>query len=244
MPVLQMWFYNAGPDASDQQTSADINAMLDAGADVLGLCEVGGDGPLPDRGSHAKYRDRSNRSRANVAAYVHRDLIDPERDVEWWQLTETWGRTKTDGIHEARAWLKLPTRFQLIVGHQPPKFTDNVLPSQREGIELLVERMLPWNRPSWDTLDADARRLAKDRPRVVMADWNRQPNETGPGPATLADALDGSVIGSHIDGAVLRGDCAVWEFGYRGRVSGVDLHTDHPWGAFHFDLSMDQRWIG
>lgn len=253
MPTLEMWSYNCAPGRRVGAVAAEIRAILSTGPAVLALQETIGYGPLPNVPDYTRFRDRTGgpfggQSRANVAAYVLDELIDLKRAPRWRDLAETWPMPKHGGKpHPPRSWLEVPTRFQCIVGHQPPQIhvpgaAAIVTRTQNEGIEYLVGRLHPEARVSWDRMDTDQRQQALDRPRVVLADWNRGPREDGPGPKSLAERIGGRVVGEHIDAAVVRGDCQVTDPGYVQTVKGVHLGTDHPDGAFRFGLVVDKKW--
>lgn len=200
-------YYNLRVGRSEAQVAREVRALtrkrkVPGGRHmvqprVVAGCEGAGytKRALPDIPGYRLIRDRSNKSRANIWAYVwDRDTLS---GIHWEQMHETWGRTDHPGEHEARAWLKFVRDGQLyLIGHQPPKYTDNTLPAQREGIEYLVGEMAPWIKQ-----DYSEQQRAKLKARVVkmMADMNRGPRETGPGPKELATRVDGVIVGQTID---------------------------------------------
>lgn len=223
-------FYNLRVGRDLDQVRREIRALLVAEPLVLGLCEgVGYD--LVEVPGYDLVRDRSTASRANIAAYVRRGKLRNER---WHDMHETWHRTEHPGVHEARSWLELRVgKTQVIVGHQPPKFTSNTEKAQAEGIAFLTGRMAPWTRANWTKKGNKERALG--RPRVVLMDANRRPNEGGPGPTQLARQIDGQVVGTSIDLAVVRGG-KVSRVRYVKQPAGVLLRSDHPDAlTFRFD---------
>ncbi len=214
-------FYNcapAGDPGRREQLPKELRALVRSGPRVLGLCETIGY-TLPALDGYDLIRDTSRPGRANIAAYVEkqgRDLT----DVRWHDLDQTWSRTEHPGTHPARSWLEFfLDGDQFIIGHQPPKGTDNVLASQREGVELVVDLMAPW------ITHGNGR--GKNRRRMALADWNRRRYEFGPGPGEIARRIGGEVNGSHIDAAVTR-NWHVLEAIYVETIRGTTLRSDHP----------------
>jgi hypothetical protein len=231
-------FYNVRVGRDQGQVAKELRALLDSGPHILGLCEATGY-DLPDVDGYAKVRDRSTKSRANVAAYVKKG----QKGDHWWHdCRETWGRTQKPGEHEARSWIEVTVgTCQFLIGHQPPKGTDNVHDSQDEGIDLCADQMQPWKRDGWE----GDKENAKAKPRIALCDWNRQEHEDGPGPKALRERIDGKSAMDHIDGAVFRGgDVSLAWFDYKNKVAGVTLKTDHPWGAFVAEFTVKDRWLG
>lgn len=213
-------FYNcapAGDPGRKLQLPRELSALAKSGPRVIGLCEaIGYD--LPSLGGYRLIRDTSRPGRANVAAYVEK--THGLTDVQWHDLHETWSRTEHPGTHPARSWLELFLNDdQFIIGHQPPKGTDNTLRAQREGVNLVVGLMAPWI--------AHGNGRGKDRRRMALADWNRNKYDVGPGPAEIARRIGGEVNGSHIDAAVSR-NFDVHEAIYVETVQGTTLRSDHP----------------
>ena len=236
MPRLPLIFYNIGPagdrDAPDLAARREVKALLHDKPAVLGLSEAIG-WNLPQVPGYRLTRNLGRPGRANIAAYVRTDLKVPQWRIRWHDMRQTWGRTEHDGEHPPRSWLEMYIEgVQVIVGHQPPKFTDNVELSQQEGINLLRTRMSPWTRPTWAGVVGKKHELA--RPRVVLADFNRGPHEDGPGPKALAERIGGEVVGDRIDAAVVRNGKPVGVC-YVGQPAGVRLGSDHP-EAFSFTL--------
>lgn len=222
-------FYNLDNNRDPAQVAKEIRGILDTGPALLGLCEaVGYD--LPNRDGYHKVRDRSTKSRANVAAYVRTSMFGG--GVKWHDLTETWSRTNAgaSGKHEARSFptFKLGT-MQAIVHHQPPQQCDNAQAAQQEGIDALAKVMKPGQ---------DANDHQRHRPRVVVADFNRRKGESGPGPTPLANQISGRVVGGKIDAAVCRGDYAAGSVSYPSKMGGVAFKSDHG-HALRFTLTAD-----
>lgn len=231
--MSRLTFYNLRVGRDGDQVARELRALLAAKPLVLGLCEgVGYD--LRAVAGYELVRDRSNKSRANVAAYVAAGHL---HNVRWFDMRETWKRTEHEGIHEPRSWIDLTVGdAQVLVGHQPPKFTNNVDKSQGEGIDFLTRRMAPWTRETWSRRSAKGQKVALLRPRVVLMDANRRHNETGPGPAELARRIDGWVVGRAIDLAVVRRALAT-DIEYVTHPNGVVLKSDHP-HALTFKLDI------
>lgn len=233
-----VWFYNLRVGRSPAQVRRELQAMIDTGPAIIGLCEGVGYS-LPRFKGYRLIRDRSTRSRANVAAYVRREAVS---NVRWHDMHQTWGRTEHPGVHEARSWLEF--RYfgvQVLVGHQPPKFTNNTIRSQQEGIDFLVGRMAPWTRKDWADRTQTEREHAKERPRLVIMDANRHPKEEGPGPHMLAQKIDGQVVGTNIDLGVARG-LSISGTDYVRAVGGVDLKSDHE-EALRFKIGAAKKWL-
>lgn len=226
--VFPLVFYNLRVGRAGGQVEKEIRAILDTRPAVLGMCEATGY-TLPGVEDYVKVRDTSNKSRANIAAYVKASL--GPSNVQWHDLKQTWTRTAegAHGQHEPRSLVEFRAGpLQVLVHHQPPKGTDNTKPAQVEGIDKLTARMAPWTRTDWDDRSDDDKAEAKAQPRVVLWDANRRPDEEGPGPSTLAGRIDGAPIGAKIDGAVIRGkNVAASAVEYPTRVSGVELYSDH-----------------
>jgi hypothetical protein len=226
-------FYNVQVNRDPNRVDKEIRALLARRPAVLGLCEtIGYDLPCPD--DYRVIRDRSNKSRANIAAYVKQNL--DLSDKKWHDLKETWSRTETTGTHEPRSILEFRAgRLMVWVAHQPPKGTDNTQAAQMEGIDKLTARMAPWTREDWDDRTEADKAAAKDQARVVLWDSNRGPNEDGPGPEMLCNRIDGESIGAQIDNAVGRGGSVKCgkDARYLHSVDGVEMKSDH-YDAFLF----------
>lgn len=218
--VGRVWFYNlgtpterdAGYQSAVRQVSRELAAIASTGAALIAVAEAIGY-RLPRLDGHVLVRDTSTPGRANVALYVRRDLL--LRRIKWHDQRETWGRTQHPGQHPARSILSCRVNHALvIVDHQPPKGTDNVLASQQESLNTVARiARRPWNRL-----------LAC----LVLTDANRTPSEPSsvPGPRQLAKRIAGQVHGDRIDCLVTRG-LDVDHLAYVHRVAGVLLKSDH-----------------
>jgi hypothetical protein len=216
-------FYNLGPGRSSIRISQELRGMASMRPRVIGLVEAIGY-PLPDLPDYRRVRDTTRPSRANVAAYVRRDLT--VKSVKWHDLSQTWPRTEMPGTHPPRSILELRVNgSQVIVYHAPPqtKHPDS-FKGQQEGIAALTRLMAP-GVGAW----------SKKRPRVALMDANRRPGEPGPGPDKLAAAIDGTTRGTRIDCAVTRKQ-PVDRVLYRRHVPGAELGSDHKWGALQIVL--------
>lgn len=234
-------FYNLRVGRPQVQVAREVVALLRYRPAVLGLCEaVGYD--LPRLDGYRLTRDTSTPARANIAAYVAVDLA---RREQWHDCRETWSRTEHPGTHPPRSWLEVRVGgCQFLIGHQPPKGTDNTLRAQQEGIALCEGRMAPWLRDGWEERTEREKAAAKECPRVALADWNRGPQERGPGPKALADSIGGWPAGRFIDAAVARGrDLSLREASYQDTCASVPLRSDHPWGALVLKVDVAGEWL-
>lgn len=251
--TLPGWFYNLGPGRDEQQVEREIRAMLayrerpkDPLPAELRLVEVVGYHPLPEVRGYRLFADRSTEARRNVATYIREDLA-RGRD-QWVDLRGQWPKTDHPGTHAPRAFQR--TRVGRCVGvtaHQPPPFTRRELPKlQREGQGVLTELLDPRRRESWPTATRTERAVVLARPRWVAYDANAKRGDPDPSPSTLADAIDGRLVGSRIDCVVLAGDVECREFDYPDRIRHdgelVHLLTDHH-HAFRYVLEVDERWV-
>lgn len=225
-------FYNLRVGRPQVVVTREIHALLADNPAVLGFCEAEGY-IFPEVEGYKLLRNRKNGGRRNVAAYVRKGLSLAK--VRWHDMKETWNRTEHPGVHEARSWVSFRLDGVLIViGHQPPKYTNNTLKAQQEGLEFLTKKMAPWTVPAvWRFVRFRFRAHELARGRLVMADFNRGPQEDGPGPKELAKRCKGAVHGKHIDCAVTRG-MVVYKVEDFTDINGVHLGTDHPWGATRF----------
>lgn len=235
-------FYNLDNYRAADQVKREIRALLDGGPDLLALCECIGN-VVPGVDGYKLIRDTSRPGRENIALYVAKDL--PVDDVAWYDCDETWTKTAegATGQHWPRSWLDLRLcDVQLIVGHQPPKGTDNVKASQQEGIDLVRRRMAVWERDDWDDKTDEQQAKQMCRPRIALADWNRGPDEDGPGPKQLRNAIEGYQLGQQIDAAVCRGDeCWTVDAKYVHAPNGVELESDHH-DALIARFDVAERW--
>ena len=222
--------YNLDNNRNPGQVEKEIRAIAGLGDDVLCFCEAFYD--MPGLEGYVLFRDTSRKSRTNIATYCRAEYpIDRDR-CRWLDLSETWTRTNpgASGQHEPRSYYELVigSGVQVINVHQPPKGTDNVKRSQQEGIDKLAGRMTPGGD-------------GQDRPRVAVGDFNRRPDEDGPGPFELAQRIDGYTTGAKIDCAVRR-KMGVQQVSYPTSAGGVQLKSDHGHMA-RFVLRLDGSWL-
>lgn len=209
------WFYNVQEGRPGGQVRHELAALLAQRPLVVAGCEGVGYRLAEWRG-YDLIRDLSREGRANLFAYVRRDPQHPLGHPRWEDQEETWGRTQHPGRHAPRSLLTVAVgMLQLVVGHAPPKGTDNTIPAQQEYVEAIAYRMRP-RRTTWSTR----------RPRLALADWNRRPGEPGPGPSWVAREIRGTTLGGRIDCAVVR-ELEVIGHGYERRVEGVPMESDH-----------------
>lgn len=231
MTDIVLWLYNlATPDERrtdkpHQEVAAEIRAILATGPNGLALNEAIG-WHLPRVHGYDLVHDRSRPGRANIALYLRTDR---KLGRPWWtDLRQTWSRTKHPGQHPPRSILsRRYGALQVTVAHQPPRYTDNVIPAQREGIDALVRIMAPWTRHTWLIRPTTSRRRQRARARIVLMDANRSPlaSPREPGPAQLARRIGGTVLARGIDCAVIRN--VKGHSAYTTAVNGVHLHSDH-----------------
>lgn len=209
------WFYNLQVGRRAAVVNHELAAMLSEGPLIVAGCEsVGYD--LAERHGYTLIRDRSREGRANLFAYVRHDRLHPLGRPRWTDLHQTWSRTQHPGRHAPRSVLHVAVGpLQLVVGHLPPRGTDNTVVAQQETASAILNLM-----------SRGTRQRARTRPRLALADWNRRPGELGPGPTWVASRLGGSVHGDTIDCAVSR------QLEVRGiqlvhSVQGVELGSDH-----------------
>jgi len=224
--VYPLAFYNLRVGRSGAQVEKELRAMLSEWRPaILGLCEATGYA-LPGIKDYVLLRDTSSKSRANIAAYVKASLSGPDK-IKWHDCQETWSRTEHPGTHEPRSWLEFRAgALQALIGHQPPKGTDNTKAAQKEGIDLCVRRMAPWTRSDWEERSQADKNAAKAQARISLADWNRRPGEDGPGPTQLAGRIGGFTIGAKIDGGVARSAKLV-SVSYPQSAGSCRLCSDH-----------------
>lgn len=230
--MSRLVFYNAGPPSKTRPGSAaaaDLGGLLrEYRPRVAGVCEVIGDQLQPVSG-YQLVRDTSRRSRANVAAYVREDC---ELRRTWWIDHRTrWARTDHPGIHEPRSTMLLGVgQVQVLVGHQVPLGTDHSRDGQLEIVHALQLVMAPWKRPRIrDHAPELSLEDMKARPRVLLWDDNA-PGDQGLGSDYLSPRIPAWRHGEHLDNALQR-NLPVGGVEYVQHAGGVQLGTDHPWGA-------------
>jgi hypothetical protein len=230
-------FYNVDNNRDPQQVNKELKALLNTDEQdhtkrpaVLGLCETTGL-DLPDIGGYKKVRDRSTKSRANIAAYVRNDLFNGH--VQWVDLTFTWPKTQGSGMHEPRSYVFFEVgQMQTLVYHAPPKNAKNSKKGQQQGIDSLTGKMNP---------KPDANDHQTEKGRWALGDWNRRKSERGPGPTQLGNKIDGKVYGGKIDALVKRGKGKVTNVEYVTAVDGVKLKSDHG-HAYRCMVEADDKW--
>lgn len=233
------WFYNLQVNRSRRTVRRELRAILKDKPAFLALNEAMGY-RLPRIRGYVLAHDRSTRSRANVALYVRGDL--PLSQVRYIDLEETWGRTQHPGDHEARSYLQCRVAgIQVTVYHAAPRYTDNTMDAQAEGIRSLTKTAASWRRNDWMNRGALARVDSLERPRIVIGDFNRGKNDVGPGPTVLAKAIGGEVATFRIDTAVTR-NVEVKDFWYYDTVHGVPLKSDHK-HALRLTFAVESRWL-
>lgn len=229
--MSRLVFYNAGPPSKTRPGSAsrDLGGLLHEYRPRAAIaCEVIGDRLEPQPG-YSMIRDRSRPGRANLVGYVREDCT--LRRSWWIDHTTTWSRTETTGTHPARSTLVLGIgSLQLLGAHNVPLGTDATEQGQRELVRAIALVMTPWRRASIrrEAPELDVEKM-RARPRVVLWDDNA-PADHGLGGDYLAEHVGGQRHGEHIDNAVTR-QLAVESVEYVHHAGGVQLATDHPWGA-------------
>ena len=233
------WFYNLRVGRPMYAVKSELEALAESRPLYISVVEAVGYN-LPELDGYRLIRDTSTRSRANVAIYA--STAYKVSGIQWHDMTSVWGRTHAPGNHEPRSFLSLRIGLvQVIVAHQPPRYTNNVEDAQQEQIEALAHEMAPWKRKqSWKHRSRTRKIIERLRPRIVNWDANRVSGERGPGPDTLAHAIGGKVIGWRIDNAVCRHLQA--DFLYRRRVSRVTMRSDHP-HALRLNLRVGGVWL-
>lgn len=230
--MSRLVFYNAGPPSATRPGSAaaDLGGLLrEYRPRVAGVVEVIGDHLQPVPG-YQLVRDTSRRSRANIAAYVREDC---ELRRSWWIDHETtWTRTSHTGTHEPRSTLVLGVgAAQVLVAHQVPLGTDNSHKGQLEIVHALELVMAPWRRPRLrDTAPELSLADMRARPRALLWDDNA-PGLLGLGSDYLGPRIGAQRHGEHLDNLLERNVPAHPGGEYVKHAGGVELATDHPWGA-------------
>ncbi len=233
----QIIFYNLDNSRDDAQVARELRAFATARPAIIGICEAIGN-TLPELHGYRLVRDRSTRSRQNIAAYVRKDL--PVTHIEWIDLKKTWPRTNgKGGTHEARSYLKMRIGYMsVIVAHQPqrPLGSDELrrrlVAARTEGIERLSSEMTP----------AKTSPIALARPRLLMSDFNGRIGEQQ-GPHIVAKKIKGVVTGGErIDNVISRGAVKVHRYKTFSRIDGVELKSDHK-HAVSFEITLRSAWL-
>lgn len=231
-------FYNLDNNRDPKQVEREVRGILTGWRPaILGLCECNG---YPKWGveDYVLIVDESKPGRANLRAYVKASINrDPEK---WHDCKQTWSRTNpgASGQHWPRSILEFRAgRLQVLIAHQPPKGTDNVKKSQKEGTDKLTARMAPWSRDDWAARTDDDKATAKTQARLVLWDANRRTGEGDYGPDTLTRAISGYAVNQRIDGCVYRGGtCA--NITYPTKTNdGTTLKSDHK-HAFRCEVTV------
>lgn len=225
-------FMNIAPSRSHQQVHRELCAIAE-GCTVVGLVEAIG---YPDEilsvPGFRLIRDRSNPSRANVAALVRKGH--KVRGIRWWDMRRTWPRTEHGGRHEPRSFLTFLVDTTMVgVYHAPPAVAGDYV--QAEGIDALIQHFQP-RTGSGVRARLATRRNA--RPVVIVMDSNDHGGKTQ---ARLAKAIGGQVVGARIDCAVVR-NAVPGPATYASTVHGVPLLTDHV-GRLAFDVTVPDTYL-
>lgn len=232
MTTYEVLFYNVDNGRQLDQVTKELRALCDVDAPLvdrpalLGLCETTGLN-MPAIDGFKLVRDTSRQGRANISAYVRKDLFGG--NVHWVDLQTTWSNTQKPGTHWPRSYVVFKVgQMQAVVYHAAPKNADTCKKAQQEGIDSITAQMQP---PDPD----------QPRPRLALADWNRKKDEAGPGPSMLAGNIGGRVAGAKIDAGVWRGDATLDHVEYPTKVNGVTLKSDHG-HAYRAQLHADAKW--
>ena len=215
---MRAWFLNLGPTSTTTEAEAnrDIKAMLATDPALVLGCEAGAKGDLPPAGKNrVKIRDTSNEGRANIFAYV-KGVDRDQFKWDWVDCNKEFPRAENPemGAHPARSILRFPLDGeQIVVAHKPPAWK-GAGPARAEHDLKVAKIMKP-------TKGYDPK-----RGRMLFWDCNGMD-----GARSLAEKVDGWVVGEQIDCAVVR-KIKVVEHGYREGVGGHRFATDHEHGAF------------
>lgn len=182
---------------------------------------------LPQLAGYWLLWDRSRPGRANLAVYVKRRPGRRRPRVRYVDLEQTWSNTERPGTHWPRSIMIVSGVVQLVVWHAPPKGTDNVIPSQTEGVRRLVPIVAPWTARGSSIADRVARKAGELRPRVLAGDFNRTKLEPGPGPATIMREAGMQAAGVGIDLLLYRGGLRATGWHNVERAGDVELRSDH-----------------
>lgn len=130
-------------------------------------------------------------------------------------------------MHWPRSILSFPYfGAQIVVAHKPPLWPGAARARSEHDMKL-VRIMNP----------GDNGKVGRARSRALFWDSNGVS-----GAESLANKVDGRVVGDKIDNTVVR-RVKVTEHGYRQGIGKHKFATDHPWGAFfmRFEFMEDGR---
>lgn len=200
---------NYRPDQG--QLAEELHAINEQWDPFLIFCIEAIGNRLPRLDGMTLLQDDSTPSRANIAVYV--DKHARHTGLNWIDLKTTWPRTEGPGIHPPRSfpWL-VPNGLQAIGVHQAPKNAKTVMEAQREGIEALESLM---------------GRGVPTRASLALGDFNRSKTDLGPGPATLAKAIGGKVLGERIMCGVGKNLGLLHKSTYHTSADGIPIKADH-----------------
>lgn len=219
--------YNLDNFRPDGQVAAELHAIATTWRPKrIVIVEAIGNS-LPALPGYWLLWDRSRPGRENLAVYVRKVPGRRRPRARYVDLEQTWSNTERPGTHWPRSIMVVAGLVQLVVWHAPPKGTDNVLPSQLEGVHALIPILAPWKRPGAPARTGLARRLAERRPRVLAGDLNRRRDEAGPGPATLMREAGLAIAGVGIDVVLYRGGLVVERWANVTHAGDVQLRSDH-----------------
>ncbi len=233
------YFYNLDNHRNDAQVAKELEAMALDKPVTIDLCEVIGN-RLPALKGYDLFQGEGP-SRGNIACYVRQGFAEVRKPY-WLDQEETWTRPHGGGQHPPRSSMILPLGYmQKIVGHQPPRYTDNSDEAQWEGIRKTSKKMAPWLVVGWNKKPKAERTFQRLRPRMLTWDGNRQEGEQF-GPDVLADMIGGEVHQGHrIDHAVTR-NVVVHSTKTLPKVNGVTLESDHR-HALKIKWSVLKVWV-
>lgn len=103
-----VWFYNVRVGRRELVVRRELYAMLRQPRTLAVFLVEASGYDLPRAPRFELVRDRSTRSRSNIAAYVRRGHL---RSAEWVDLRKTWRRTEHAGQHDPRSLLVLVIRW-------------------------------------------------------------------------------------------------------------------------------------
>lgn len=224
--------YNLDNNRNDDQVTSEINALLTTfEPDFMGLVEAIGNVTPRVRG-YRRIRDRSNRSRANLAVYISRKYRE-SLYLKWVRLKMTWPRTKRAGTHESRSLLTVPIdRLPFTLFHAPHWAVKDGEAAQAEHADALVAALTPRNSGP----------LAVYRPRIAAGDMNRRAESVGIGVDEIAARVGGEWHGGRIDAGVTRGQIEVLSTQYITEAGDVALQSDHG-RAMLVVFSVPRMWM-